>query len=61
MKGVSVTSAYPVTWMKKEWDITQELQAKTVDGKYVRLLLTLYIVLDNILIDVNEIFHDIPH
>ena len=41
MKGVSVTSAYPVTWMKKEWDITQELQAKTVDGKYVRLIAVL--------------------
>ena len=34
MKGISVTSAYPVTWMKKEWNPQEERMAKEVDVVY---------------------------
>lgn len=34
MRGVSVTSAYPITWMKKEWNAQEERMAKEVDVAY---------------------------
>ena len=36
MTGISVTSAYPVTWMKKEWSPQEFRQAGDVAGMYVR-------------------------
>jgi hypothetical protein len=32
MKGMTVTSAYPVTWMRREWSPQEERSAKDVDG-----------------------------
>ena len=32
MKGMTVTSAYPVTWMRKEWSPQEERSARDVDG-----------------------------
>jgi uroporphyrinogen-III synthase len=32
LAGVNVTSAYPLTWMKKEWSPQEERIAKEVDG-----------------------------
>jgi len=34
MKGVNVTSAYPVTWMRKEWSPQEERMAKEADVLY---------------------------
>lgn len=34
LKGVNVTSAYPVTWMRKEWTSQEERIAKDVDVIY---------------------------
>ena len=33
MKQIHVTSAYPVTWMRKDWSPQEERLAKEVDGK----------------------------
>ena len=33
MLGVNVTSAYPVTWMKKHWSPAEDRLARDVDGK----------------------------
>merc|ERR1712046_293746 len=35
MRGVNVTSAYPVTWMRKEWSPQEERMAKEVDVLYL--------------------------
>ena len=35
MRGVTVTSAYPVTWMRREWSAQEERAAREVDGKSV--------------------------
>ena len=35
MRGISVTSAYPLTWMKKKWTADEERRAKDVDGTWV--------------------------
>ena len=34
MKGVNVTSAYPVTWMRKDWSPQEERMAKEADVLY---------------------------
>jgi uroporphyrinogen-III synthase len=34
LKGMNVTSAYPVTWMRKEWSPQEERLAKEVDVVY---------------------------
>mmetsp|Transcript_14289 Transcript_14289/g.23761 ORF Transcript_14289/g.23761 Transcript_14289/m.23761 type:complete len:375 (-) Transcript_14289:393-1517(-) len=34
MKGINVTSAYPITWGKKEWNAQEERMAKEVDVIY---------------------------
>lgn len=34
MRGISVTSAYPITWTKKEWNPQEERMAKEVDVVY---------------------------
>lgn len=34
MNGISVASAYPVTWMKKKWNSQEEKDAQSVDGKF---------------------------
>lgn len=34
LKGVNVTSAYPVTWMRKDWSPQEERLAKEVDVVY---------------------------
>jgi len=34
MRGVNVTSAYPVTWMRKDWNPQEERLAKEVDVVY---------------------------
>lgn len=34
LKGINVTSAYPVTWMRKEWSPQEERLAKEVDVVY---------------------------
>lgn len=33
MKGVNVTSAYPVSWLRREWNSHEERSAKEVDGE----------------------------
>lgn len=33
MRQIHVTSAYPVTWMRKDWSPQEERLAKEVDGK----------------------------
>jgi len=35
MRGVNVTSAYPVTWMRKDWSPQEERMAKEVDVLYL--------------------------
>ena len=35
LKGINVTSAYPVTWMRKEWSPQEERLAKEVDVVYL--------------------------
>ena len=35
MKGINVTSAYPVTWMRKDWSPQEERLAKEVDVVYL--------------------------
>jgi hypothetical protein len=35
LRGINVTSAYPVTWMRKDWSPQEERLAKEVDGKYI--------------------------
>lgn len=35
MRGVNVTSAYPVTWTRKEWSPQEERMAKEVDVLYL--------------------------
>jgi uroporphyrinogen-III synthase len=35
MKGINVTSAYPVTWVRKEWSPQEERLAKEVDVVYL--------------------------
>ena len=35
MRGISVTSAYPLTWMKKKWNSDEERHARNVDGRWV--------------------------
>jgi len=35
MRGVNVTSAYPVSWMRKEWSPQEERMAKEVDVLYL--------------------------
>eukprot|EP00596_Hydrurales_sp_CCMP1899_P001142 CAMPEP_0119042832 /NCGR_PEP_ID=MMETSP1177-20130426/16186_1 /TAXON_ID=2985 /ORGANISM="Ochromonas sp, Strain CCMP1899" /LENGTH=288 /DNA_ID=CAMNT_0007009865 /DNA_START=303 /DNA_END=1169 /DNA_ORIENTATION=+ len=35
MKGIHVTSAYPVTWMRKDWSPQEERLAKEVDVVYL--------------------------
>jgi len=37
MKGLNVTSAYPVTWAKKEWSPQEERMAREVDGRLTLL------------------------
>lgn len=32
MGGVNCTSAYPITWVRKEWNLQEERMAKEVDG-----------------------------
>lgn len=34
LRGLNVTSAYPVTWAKKEWTPQEERMAREVDGEY---------------------------
>jgi uroporphyrinogen-III synthase len=34
LRGINVTSAYPVTWMKKEWSPQEERLAREVDVVY---------------------------
>lgn len=36
IKGITVTSAYPVTWMRREWSPHEERAAGEVDGEYVK-------------------------
>lgn len=35
MRGINVTSAYPVTWMKRHWSPQEDRLAKEVDGKII--------------------------
>ena len=35
LKGINVTSAYPVTWMKRQWSPQEERMAKEVDVVYL--------------------------
>ncbi len=35
LKGINVTSAYPVTWMRKDWSPQEERLAKEVDVVYL--------------------------
>jgi hypothetical protein len=35
MRGINVTSAYPVTWMKKHWSPQEDRLAKEIDGNYL--------------------------
>lgn len=39
MRDIQVTSAYPVTWMRKEWSPQEERIAKEVDGGLLLLFL----------------------
>lgn len=39
MADVTCTSAYPITWVRKEWNSQEERMAKEVDGIYIYLFL----------------------
>lgn len=43
MKNINVTSAYPVTWMRKDWNAQEERIAKEVDGQFSALLVFLFL------------------
>ena len=44
MRGVNVTSAYPVTWMRKDWNAQEERMAKEVDGECHRHCVFIYAI-----------------
>jgi hypothetical protein len=43
MKGIHVTSAYPVTWMRKDWSPQEERLAKEVDGMFICRYMYVYL------------------